>query len=381
MRIGIDARPLLSRNYTGIARCIYENICVWMKDYPQHEYYLFSDKKLDLPFDLPENWHLMDDSFMIDNNELCSKLCSKLWFSIKLPRMIKTLKLDAYWGPNYLLPPRVKGTRYYVTVHDLAIFKFGEISGSRNPEVFKKRIKESSNVADNVIVVSQATADDTHELLGVEKEKICISYNGGVSEKDEVLKEFNVNNVNPLLKFEEEFFLFISTIEPRKNITTIIKAFEKFVAENNSKMKLVLAGKRGWKWDSIYEAIENSIYRDQIILPGFISDDDKVYLLKNAKVFVYPSLYEGFGIPILEAFAYNLPVITTRVSSMPEVAGDATFYIDDPLDSDGLAAQMEKVITLNDNQLTILNEKMKRQLMSFSWEKNASEVMQIFEGV
>lgn len=370
MRIGIDARPLLSGNYTGIARCLYENICVWIEKYPEHEYYLFSDKKLELHFDLPSNWHILDEPFIIKS--------SKLWFSIKLPMMIRSLKLDVYWGSNFILPNRVSGTKYCVTIHDLAIFKFENISNSKKPELFKKRIIQSCLNADKIIGVSYATANDIIEITGVKKEKVCTSYNGGISETK---TDFIPNDINPIIQFDEKFFLFISTIEPRKNIITIIKAFERFIDNTNSEMKLILAGKRGWNCDEIYLAVKQSRYSDKIIMPGFISEADKIYLLKNATVFLYPSLYEGFGIPILEAFEYNLPVITSRTSSIPEIGGNAAFYIDDPMDIDGLARHMENIICFDDEKLRSLYRDMEKQLRSFSWEKNACEIMQIFKGV
>lgn len=185
--------------------------------------------------------------------------------------------------------------------------------------------------------------------------------------------------MNPALVFEENFFLFLGTIEPRKNICTIVRAFEEYVDTTASSMKLVLAGKIGWLCDDVLEMIKNSRYHRQIVLPGFISDSDKAYLLRNAKALVFPSLYEGFGIPILEAFAYGLPVLTARVTSMPEVGGNAAIYITDPLDVHALAEQMRKVMQLNEQDKDDMKAEMKKQLAKFSWDKNAKEIMQVFE--
>lgn len=370
MKIGIDARNLASEHYTGIARCVYEDIYIWIKDYPEHEFYLFSGQKLNIPLELPSNWHVMDEPWIINSG--------KLWSIIKLPKMIKKLKLDVFWGPSFYLPKKVKGTRYYVTIHDLALFKFKGIGEFKNTLRIKLLTKKSCKKADKIIAVSKATADDVHELFNVRKDKIKVCYNGGLPTEFKTNK-LKSNIISDNIIFKEEFFLFMSTIEPRKNICTIISAFEKFVRDNNSKMKLVLAGKRGWKCDDIYKKIENSKYRDQIIITGFISDSDKEYLLKNAKAFVYPSLYEGFGIPILEAFSYNIPVITSRKSSMPEVGGNVAFYIEDPLDVDGLALQMLNIINMDTQAKHELDKKMNMQVAKFSWGKNAKEIMKVFE--
>ena len=114
-------------------------------------------------------------------------------------------------------------------------------------------------------------------------------------------------------------------------------------------------------------------------MPGFISDEEKQYLLSSAAVFAYPSLYEGFGIPVLEAFEKQLPVVTTRVSSLPEVGGDAAFYIDDPHDASALAAQLRRALTLTESERADLNKRTERRLKKFSWEKNADEIMRVFK--
>ena len=182
--------------------------------------------------------------------------------------------------------------------------------------------------------------------------------------------------MKPEIDIEGRFILFISTIEPRKNIMTLIKAFEGYLDKYHD---LVLAGGRGWKCDSIYRAAENSRYKDKIIMPGYISDEEKQYLLSNAELFAYPSLYEGFGIPVLEAFDKGLPVITTRVSSLPEVGGDAAFYIDDPHDHNALTEQLRHVLTLSEDEKAKLVERTKLQLKRFSWDKNAEEIMRLFK--
>ena len=125
MRIGIDARPLTQNTFAGISNYEYQVVTSWMKNHPEHEYFLLS--RLDTCFDgqdIPDNWHLLHDPFVIDNR--------KLWFIFKLPALIKKLGLDAYWGPNYSLPKKVKGTEYYLSVHDLAIFRFKNIGHWKN---------------------------------------------------------------------------------------------------------------------------------------------------------------------------------------------------------------------------------------------------------
>lgn len=368
MRIGIDARLFVGKNYTGIARSVDEVLKCWEKKFPMHEFYLFSGKRINLNRELPNNWHVMDDPWIIDS--------SKLWSLVKLPKLIKELKLDIYWGTNYVLPRKNRKTKYVVTVYDLALFKFQGIGAFKNTMRVKTLTKAACENANKIIAISKATADDIQEILNIAADKIVVSYCGGLSGEH----ESGNNAINPILMTDNKFFLFISTIEPRKNIINIVKGFEEYIDRTGSKNNLVLAGKKGWRCDEIYETIENSKYRDRIIMPGYISDDDKEYLMRNAIAFVYPSLYEGFGIPIIEAFTYELPVITSNVSSMPEVGGNAAVYVD-PYSVNEISMALEKMASMSDADKMKLKESMKERVDFFSWEKNAEEIMAVFENL
>lgn len=368
MRIGIDARVFIDKQYTGISRSVAEILKVWARDFPDNDYFLFSRSPIFLDFDLPDNWHIIDTPWIIDKG--------KLWAMFKLPKLIRNLELDYYWGSNYTLPHIVNSTKYIVTIYDLALFKFRNIGERINLIRIKIFAKQACKKAVKIVAISNATKQDIEHIFNIPSNKITVSYCGGLP-SNYTKPQYSIANINPECIIKNPFLLFISTIEPRKNIITIIHAFEKFLDKTNSDMKLVLAGRRGWKCDSIYDAVEQSKYRNSIIMPGFISDLDKSYLLSNAKAFVYPSLYEGFGIPILEAMTYNLPVITTDVSSMPEVGGDAAFYINNPYDTDELEKAMEKVVNLTPQELEKYNERMEVQVAKFSWVKNAHEMMEL----
>lgn len=368
MRIGIDARLFVGKNYTGIARSVDEVLKCWEKKYPMHEFYLFSGKKISLNRSLPNNWHVIDAPWIIDS--------SKLWSFFKLPKIIKYLELDIYWGTNYVLPRKNRRTKYVVTVYDLALFKFQGIGAFKNTMRVKTLTKAACENANKIIAISKATADDIQEILNIPENKIVVSYCGGLSGE----RINSKSEINPILMTENKFFLFISTIEPRKNIINIVKGFEDYIDRTKEKHNLVLAGKKGWRCDEIYETIENSKYRDRIIMPGYISDDDKEYLMRNAIAFVYPSLYEGFGIPIIEAFSYELPVITSNVSSMPEVGGDVALYVD-PYSVSDISMALEKMANMSDVDRMELKKGMKERVAYFSWEKNAEEIMTTFENL
>ena len=198
-------------------------------------------------------------------------------------------------------------------------------------------------------------------------------YSLSKSNESKILKKFNVQDKN--------YLFFISTIEPRKNIPTLIKAFETY-RDNNIKdnLKLKLAGGLGWKYEEVLNLIENSKYKKDIQLPGYISKDEKKCLFHNTKCFVYPSLYEGFGLPILEAMSNNALVITSNISSIPEVGKDAATYINNVLDYNELASVIQKTLNLSINEKNKLISKGNKIVKEFTWEKCTKEIVYILTG-
>ena len=376
MKIGIDARPLSVGKYTGIPFYEYMILKEWMVKHPEHEYYLFSLRPICWREDeLPENWHIVNEPGLVK----CERFKSPWWFVFKLPREIRKLGLDAYWGPNFSMPRKVKGVEYYVTIHDLGVYHFEHIGQKRNEIQIKLYLPRNIRNARKVLTVSEFTKQDVVRTFGTAPDKIVTVYNGGTVEW--IQGEQDTTAIREEIRGLKEFFLFIGTIEPRKNIPTIIKGYEIYIdkyfdniSEGSRIPKLVLAGGKGWNCEEIYQMVEQSEYKEYIILTGYISAAEKSFLLKKAKCFLYPSLYEGFGIPVLEAFDANTPVITANNSSLPEVGGDAALYIE-TADVDGLSEQMYKVMNMNEKDRESLSKRMNRQLGKFSWEKCAEETM------
>lgn len=386
MRIGIDAAIFQGNaKKTGIPISVETVLRQWSAHHTENEYYLFARKEISLDIDWKENWHIVSTPYRLDAllSPRCvpvSKCFEILYRFLGLKNQINQYGLDVFWGPGFLLRAGLTNGKNVVSVYDLAMYHFKHISEKKNEIIQKLELPRSVRKADKIITVSHSTAEDVHSIFKVKKSKIFISYQGGLSRKiPEDIQEFD-SEMNPALYISGRFILFISTIEPRKNVLTLIKGFEKYLdTYHEDDLYLVLAGGRGWQCEPIYEAIQNSRYHDRIIVPGYISNEEKTYLLDHASVFAYPSLYEGFGIPILEAFDRNLPVITSNVSSMPEVGGDAAFYINDPYNADELAAQLRKTLTLSEAEKAEVLNRMRRQLAKFSWEKNAEEIMKMFQ--
>lgn len=384
MRIGINAIMFQKENKTGIPFAVENVLRSWCEKHPENEYYLFARKDLFLDVPLGDNWHQVRSPFKADKvlserSGLISKGFSLLYSFVFLPFLIRKNKIDVFWGTSYFLPAKLCKTKYVVSIYDLAMFRFKHVALLKTRLHHKVRVPAAARRSDKILTISRASAEDIHELLKVRKNKIAISYLGGLNGHSDEKHPYTAD-MKPELDIKGRSILFISTIEPRKNVLTLIRAFEKYLDTYGDKdLYLVLAGGRGWKCDNVYAAAEKSRHKDRIIMPGYISSEEKQYLLENASVFAYPSIYEGFGIPVLEAFDKELPVITTSVSSLPEVGGDAAFYIDDPYDTNALCGQLRRVLTLSDSELSETKRKMKQQLARFSWDKNAEEIMRMFK--
>lgn len=241
-------------------------------------------------------------------------------------------------------------------------------------------LKRSIKNADKIIAISEATKNDIIELFEIKPEKIQTIYNGTninseykVTEKEEqeIKEKFDIQST--------PYIFFISTIEPRKNIPTLIKAYN-YVREKGIDLKLIIAGGLGWKYENILKEIEESKYKEDINLPGYVSKEEKQYLLKNTKALVYPSLYEGFGLPILEAMANGALVITSNVSSLPEVGGDIAYYYNNVLNHEELGEKIIQVLNISEEAKQEKLEQGLEQVKRFTWEKCAKETLEVIGG-
>ena len=368
MNIGIDARGL-DGNRSGIPIYIEEIVKQINSIDKNNKYILYSTRKVDIK----EN---LSDNIIIKDTE---RRFGSFWMYLKLPKILKEDNIDAFWGTQHLLPMRNKYTKnikFVLTIHDLAIKKLKTVGSLKNTIIQKLFVKRSLKAADKIIAISKATKEDIVELYNINEEKITVVYNGTnlkenkydlTSEQEkEIQDKFNIKDVT--------YLFFLSTIEPRKNVTTLIRAFE-YIREKGIYTKLLLAGGLGWKYEGVLELINNSKYKEDICLPGYISKEEKEYLFKHAKCFVYPSLYEGFGLPILEAMNNKQIVVTANNSSLPEVGGDAAFYYNETLNYKNLGDKIIEVLNLSEDEREKRVERGLEQAKKFTWEKCAKETL------
>lgn len=369
MVIGIDAKTL-SKRKTGIAFYV-QNIIKHLNDIDEkNTYILYSNRKLDIPFPLKDNFKI---------KYYKAKIAS-IAIYYKLPKILKRDKVDLFWGPEHILPKKSKHYKTVVTIHDLAFAKFKGICTFNNIIIQGLFAKKSCRIADKIIAVSNSTKQDIVDLYKIKQDKVVVIYNGespytyseelkGTEKYLSFCKKFGI---------DRKYLLFVGVIEPRKNIINMVSAFEHYKDKYNSDIKFVIAGGAGWKYEPIFKKINESKYHSDIILTGYISGEEKENLYRNATALMFVSLYEGLGLPILEALSVGVPVITSNVSSMPEVGGDCCYFVNNPADCVEIFKALEKA--MQDISVGGIDKNaLLKQAQKFSIADCAKQTLKIFD--
>lgn len=264
------------------------------------------------------------------------------------------------------IPDRLNG-KMVVLVYDVIPLLMSGVASDHQLAKFKLAMARIEKIQPHILTISESAKQDILKFVDIDPNKIHVIKLG--FQRSLIAKETYERR-------DYEYILYMGAIEDRKNISRIIDAFE-IIASKYKQIRLILAGNLPSKYSNIIERINNSSCKDRIILTGYISEEEKYHLLSNALMLVFPSLYEGFGLPVLEAMSCGCPVITSNVSSLPEVAGDAAILID-PYDMEQLACEMERVIT-SDTLRDEMRNKGYKQSEKFSWDIAAEQVERVYE--
>ncbi|MFH0979497.1 MAG: glycosyltransferase family 1 protein [Candidatus Roizmanbacteria bacterium] len=292
---------------------------------------------------------------------------SFLWSQIFLPlKLYQKKEIDVFFSPAHYLP-RFCPVPSVVTIHDLSYLYYPEDFLKKDLYQLKNWTRYSVNKAVKIITVSKTTKKDVIKNYGVNEDKVSVIYNG---------YEKKSQKYNSKVKSKKPFILFVGTIQPRKNLEVLIDAFNKF-AKTNKDYKLVVVGKKGWLYEDIFQKVKEMKLGKKAIFTDHVSDKELVWFYKNAFCLVLPSLYEGFGLPVLEAMSFDCPTIVSYSSSLPEIGGDASLYFD-PKNSLELVEQL-KAIKDNNQLRNELIEKGKKRIKEFSWEKCGEQTLEILK--
>ena len=279
---------------------------------------------------------------------------------------------DLFFAPSFFEVNMGLGISQVVAIHDLTPCLFPDQRGGGVSRKLCRKTNEACQKAVKVITISKSTKKDLIKVHSIDPDKIEVTYLGQ--------KKFGaVSQVLPDRLKKRSYILSASTIEPRKNLSRLLKAFGSLDPKLRKQYPLVVAGAKGWNTGEIYDTLHKYKLEDEVIFLGYISDEMLASVYKNCLFFVYPSLYEGFGLPILEALSFGKAVLTSKTSSMPEVAGEAALLVD-PQDEKQIADGLEKLIT-DTNFRAGLEAKSQVQANKFSWEKCAKETLKILNGI
>lgn len=300
----------------------------------------------------------------------------KVWIVTKLvPHLRKNSdKVDVFFTPSHYLPPLVR-LPMVCSIMDLGYLEFSAQFKKYDYWQLKLWSAYSIKVSKYILTISEATMHDIVRRYPSSRDKVVITYPG----YDKYLTTTKVFDTS-ILKVKEkysivnDYILYLGTLKPSKNIEGLIKAFSKLDKKKN--LKLVIAGKKGWLYESVFELVKRLGLEEEIVFTDFIDEADKVPLIKASKAFVLPSFWEGFGIDVLTAFALEVPVVASKVGSLPEVVGDAGVLVD-PFDVDSIAKGINKVLEMDKKDYNNLVSKGKIQLKKFSWEKSAEKTLEI----
>lgn len=366
MKIGIDVRCLMQKNYSGVSWYTFNLLKALFAIDQKNEYRLFYNNAK--PVIMPE---FNQDNVKYVGFNYSNKLFSASLLLFNWPKIDKLISgCDLFFVPNLNFLAWSKNCRKIITVHDLSFLRFPEFFTLEmqfwHKLIFKKKLTE----ADCLITVSQNTKKDLIEFFSVEPEKIKVVYEG-VEEKFKKLTSDHSEMLRVRQKYHlpDKFILFLGTLEPRKNIESIIEAFRLLASD----YELVIGGASGWKTKKIYQFAAK---QPRIRFLGYLDETDKPVIYNLASLFVYPSYYEGFGLPLLEAMACGCPVICGNNSSQIEVVADAGLLVD-PYNLNEIRMAME---------IMLYNDKMREgcirlgleRAKEFSWEKTAQEMLKIF---
>lgn len=385
MRIGIDARTILNPEKgeaIGVGHYTYQLIKNLLEIDRENHYVIFFDfrvREKDIKKFTRANTTIKFYPFS-DYKKYLPGAYNEILGTATLAR--ENLDVLHSTSPLSRIPISYRG-KAVVTFHDLAIYKcpqcFSSVKSAHDKTVYNLMVKK----ADKIIAVSQSTKKDLEDLFKVPAEKAQVIYSG-------LDKRFfnapDVDSQKVLAKFgiNKKYILFLGTLEPVKNVSRLLESFAIFKEEykkQNQKFdyQLVLAGKRGWLAKEYAQTAKDLGLAKDIAFTGYIIGDELVPLFKNSEFFIMPSLYEGFGMTVLEAFATGTPAIVSKVSSLPEIAGDAAYFVN-PMDKEEIADAMMKFAT-DENLRNSYREKGLIQVKKFDWEKTARETLAVYKSL
>ncbi|MDO9464749.1 MAG: glycosyltransferase family 1 protein [bacterium] len=382
MRIGIDGRCLVGEQ-AGIGKYAHNLIKALVELDKSNEYFLYFNVVRNREKEKLRQRCFISGARMTNRiltvPHRFTRICDFVMDRLAIPWALRRDKIDLFFSPTFCsvinLPSE---TRMVVTVHDVIYRLYPDFF----PDYTKRRLKalgETLIRANKIIADSESTKRDILKFFGVQANNIVVVY-PGVSDSFHVVNDTKlIGSIRQRYNLSEPFMLFVGTLEPRKNLVGLIEAYSKLRKTMDLKHKLVIVGRKGWDYHPIFRRVEELKLRQDILFLGYLPEEDLPFLYNCADLSVYPSIYEGFGLPPLEAMACGCPVVTSNTSSLPEVVGEAAVLVN-PQDIDDIAWGIRQVLEDLERKRDLIRKGLRRSRL-FSWSKAARETLAIFENI
>lgn len=367
MRIGIDGIPLASLR-TGVGHYTFELARALSLVAPADRFELVS------PLPLLDSVTEEIGQTSLHSVRLRLNTLLRPWWAVRLPLYIRQTGLDVFHGTNFDVPLWNRCATV-ATIHDLSLFLHQETHEKRLVRRARHRMPLMARNATMIITPSESVKREVCDFFGMSPEKVLAIPEAArpcfkpvpSAEAARLIRQFGI---------EDEFILFVGTIEPRKNLITLARAFAEILRTTTLRPQLVIAGRKGWLMGELFSYIKEMEASDRVRFIGYVPDDALSALYSSCSVCVYPSLYEGFGLPTLEAMACGAPVITSRTPALMETVGDAARLVD-PKDVQALARTMTELL-LDEKARAELSSKGLRRAAQFSWEQTARQTLEVY---
>jgi glycosyltransferase involved in cell wall biosynthesis len=362
MKIAVNTRFLLTDYLEGYGYFIYKTFKRITKNHPEHEFIFIFDRPFDKSFLFSSNVKAV-----VTGPPARHPLLWKLWYDVKVPAVLRKFKADVFVSCDGFCSLTTKVPQCLV-MHDLAFLHYPSFIKKSHLFFYKRYTAKFLNKTKSVATVSEFSKQDIISHYKISPDKIDIVYNAAreifhpLSYKEkQITKEKYTQG--------KEYFVYAGAIHPRKNLINLLKAFSGFKKRQQTNMKLVLAGRLAWKYESFEKSLKTYKHRNDVVMTGYVNEEELVKIIGAAYALVYPSFFEGFGVPVLEAMRCNIPVITSTGSSMHEIAKDAALFADANNHND-IADKMMRIYK-DENLRNELIQKGKYIVQLYSWDKTA----------
>ncbi len=374
MRIGLDGFPLLVPR-TGVGHYTFELARALALLAPSDQFELVAPGPFpgsiieDIRLTCPDNLR----AFTVEANSIRRRR----WWAVGLPLYLRKASLDLFHGTNYEVPLWSK-RRSVLTIHDLSILLHADTHEPDLVRRARKRLPVMARSASMIITATESVRREICEHLHVKADRVAVTPFAPRS-SFQAMPAKQANQTKERLGIEDEFVLFVGTVEPRKNLLTLMRAFDQILRQTSRRPQLVVVGAEGWLMDELFAFIKQSSISDRLLLTGYLDDDDLRALYSSCTVFVYPSIYEGFGLPPLEAMACGAPVIAGNIATFQETLGSAAQLVE-PNDVEAFARSIVEILDDEDRRRA-LSRRGLEQAAKFSWQRTAKLTLEVYREI